>query len=144
VLNNSRIKGNTQRGRGGNITIQANQLIRTPDSVIGTSDAIASRTDYTVVVRPETFLNASSQLREACATRGGWPASSFAPGGRGGLPPAPGAPLAANPFGQPLEQRSATGSPTALTPRPPQAAKPITVAGTPQPVLGSPRLTCRG
>ena len=33
---------------------------------------------------PETFLDASSQLRVACAARGGRPASSFSAGGRGG------------------------------------------------------------
>jgi hypothetical protein len=95
-------------------------------------------------VLPETLLDASSQLREACAGRGGRPSSSFKAAGRGGLPPDPGAPLAANPFGQPLEQQTATGLPTALTPRPSPAAKPIMAAGTSQPVLGSPRLSCRG
>ena len=152
VLNNSHIEANA-KGRGGNITIQAGQLIRTPDSVITASGSVAGNITITapntdvsssLTVLPETFLDASSQLRVACAARGGRPASSFTAGGRGGLPPDPGAPLAANPFGQPLEQQTATGSPTALTARPPQAAKPITVSGIPQPVLGSPRLTCRG
>jgi hypothetical protein len=96
------------------------------------------------VVLPETFLDAGSQLREACAARGGRPASSFTAGGHGGLPPDPGAPLAAGSFGQSLKQQTATGSPTTLTARPQQATKPVTVVGIPQPVLGSPRLTCRG
>ena len=154
VLDNSRIEANAQRGAGGNITIQAGQLIRTPDSVIrasselglsGTISIAAPNTDVvgSLVVLPKTLLDASSQLREACAARGGHPGSSFTAGGRGDLPPAP-APLAASPFGQPLEQQTATRSLTALTVRPPKAAKPIMVAGTPQPVLGSPRLTCRG
>jgi hypothetical protein len=153
VLNQSRIEANAKQGAGGNITIRAGQLIRPPDSKITASGivngniAIATpNTDISssLVILPETLFNASSQLREACAARGGRPASSFAAGGRGGLPPNPGTPLAAGPFGQPLEQQTATGLPTALTPRPPPAAKPITVAGVPQPVLGSPRLTCRG
>jgi hypothetical protein len=112
----------------GNITITA------PDTDVSSSLAIL----------PETFLEASGQLREQCAARGGRPTSSFAAGGRGGLPPDPGTPLAASSFGQPLEQQSATGSPTTLTARPRQAPKPITVSGISQPVLGSPRLTCRG
>jgi hypothetical protein len=105
---------------------------------------VIAQLNDSLVALPGTFLDASSQLRETCAARGGRPTSSLTVGGRGGLPPDPGAPLAANPFEQSLKQRSATGLPTALTPRPPQAAKPITVAGTPQPVLGAPRLTCRG
>ena len=40
-----------------------------------------------LAILPETFLNASSQLREACAARGGRRANSFKAGGRGGLPP---------------------------------------------------------
>jgi hypothetical protein len=96
-----------------------------------------------LVVLPETLFDVSNQLRVACAARGGRAASSFSNGGRGGLPPDPGAPLATNPFGQPLEQQTDTGSPTPSSRRP-QAAKPITVSGIPQPVLGAPRLTCRG
>jgi large exoprotein involved in heme utilization and adhesion len=155
VIDNSQIIANAQRGAGGNITIQAGQLIRTPDSVIqasselglsGTISIAAPNTDVvsSLVVLPETFLDASSQLREACAARGGRPGSSFNAGGRGGLPPDPGTPLAASPFGQPLEQQTATGSLTTSTPRPPQAAEPVLMSGIPQPVLGSPRLTCRG
>jgi hypothetical protein len=155
VLDNSHIQANAQRGNGGNITIRAGQLIRTPDSVIqassnrsvsGTITITAPNTDVagSLVVLPETFFDASSQLREACAARGGRHANSFKAGGRGGLPPDPGTPLMAAPSGQSPGQQTATGSPTAATARPPQAAKPMTVSGIPQPVLGSPRLTCRG
>jgi large exoprotein involved in heme utilization and adhesion len=155
ILNASQIKADAHGGPGGNITIQTGQLIRTPGSRIQASSAqsvpgaitiTASNTDVvnSLVVLPETLFDVSSQLRETCATRGGRPTSSLIPSGRGGLPPDPGAPLAASSFGQPLEQQTATGAPTALTPRPPQAAKPVKVAGIPQPVLGSPRLTCRG
>jgi filamentous hemagglutinin family protein len=154
VLGNSRIQANAKRGVGGKITIQAGQLIRTPDSVIqasselglsGTITIAAPNTDVagSLVVLPETLFDVSSELRVACATRGGRPASSFNAGGRGGLPPDPSTPLTASPFGQPLEQQTTTGSSTPSSRRP-QAAKPITVSGIPQPVLGSPRLACRG
>src|SRR3954462_3324596 len=90
-------------------TIQAGQLIRTPDSVITASGSAAGNiviaapnTDISssLVVLSETFVDASSQLRVACAAHGGRPTSSFAAGGRGGLPPDPGAPLATSLFVQ--------------------------------------------
>ena len=153
VLDSSDIIANAIGGSGGNIFIDAGQLIRSPDSKITASGIVngniaiaAPNTDISssLVVLPETLFDASSELREACAARGGRPSSSFNAGGRGGLPPDPGTPLAASSFGQPLEQQTATGSPTTSTAKPQQAVKPITVAGIPQPVLGSPRLTCRG
>jgi filamentous hemagglutinin family protein len=155
VLDGSRIEANARRGSGGNITIRAGQLIRAPDNVIqassqesvsGTITIAAPNTDVSssLVVLPGTFLDAGGQLRETCASRGGRPASSLSPGGRGGLPPDPGAPLAGHPFGQRLAQQAATGAPTAATTRPPPAAKPVRMAGTPQPVLGAPRPACRG
>jgi large exoprotein involved in heme utilization and adhesion len=155
VLNNSLIGADAQRGFGGNITIRAGQLIRTPDSVIqassvqsvsGTITITAPDTDVSssLVVLPGTFLDAGSRLRETCAARGGRPTSSLSPGGRGGRPPDPGAPLAGHPFGPRLKEQAATGPSTALTPRPTQAAKPITLAGAPQPALGVPRSACRG
>jgi filamentous hemagglutinin family protein len=153
VLDNNQIVANAKQGTGGNITIRAGQLIRAPNNVITASGSVAGnitiaapKTDVSssLTVLPETFFDVSSQLRVACAARGGRPASSLSPGGRGGLPPDPGTPLAASSFGQSLGQQTATGSPTPLTAKPPPAAKPITVSGIPQPVLGSPRLTCRG
>jgi hypothetical protein len=155
VLDGSQIQGNAQQGSGGNITIEAGQFIRSPDTVIqasselglsGTITIAAPNTDVagSLVVLPETFLDASSELRETCAARSSRPSSSFIASGRGGLPPDPGAPLAASSFGQPLEQQTAIGSSPALTPRASQAAKPVMVAGTPQPVLGSPNFACRG
>jgi filamentous hemagglutinin family protein len=153
VLGNSEITANAIGGSGGDIFIDAGQLIRTPDSKIMASGSVngdititAPNTDISssLAILPETFLDASSQLRETCAARGGRPTSSFAPGGRGGLPPDPGAPLAASPFGQPPRQQTATGAPTTLTAKPRQAINPITIAGIPQPVLGSPGLKCRG
>jgi large exoprotein involved in heme utilization and adhesion len=147
----SRIEAKANLARGGNVQITADALLRSPDSVIdassrvglsGTITIAAPNTDVSsgMVVLPETFFDASTHLRETCAARGGRPASSFNAGGRGGMPPDPGAPLASSLFGQPLEQQTATLSPTHPTP----TVKPITVAGIPQPVLGSPRLTCRG
>jgi large exoprotein involved in heme utilization and adhesion len=154
VLDDSRIEANARRGAGGNITIQAGQLLRTPDSVIqasselglsGTITIAAPNTDVagSLVILPETFLDASSQLREACAARGGQPTSSLTLGGWGGLPPDPGAPLAATPFEPPLTPSTTTVPPTALTSRSPPAAELVTLAGTPQPVLGFPRLACQ-
>jgi large exoprotein involved in heme utilization and adhesion len=92
VLNDSRIEANALRGSGGNITIRAGQLLRTPDSVIqasselglsGTIAIAAPDTDVSssLVVLPGTFLDAGSQLPEACAARGDRPASSLTRGG---------------------------------------------------------------
>jgi filamentous hemagglutinin family protein len=153
VLGSSQIKANAKEGHGGRITIQAGQLIRSPNNIITASGSVAGNitiaapnTDVSrsLTVLPETLFDASSQLREACAARGGRPTSSFTAGGLGGLPPNPGTPLVANSFGQPLKQQTTTGSPTTLTPRTPPAVRLITVAGIPQPIIGSPRLACRG
>jgi len=114
-----------------------------PPEAFGFLDRSPRLPELTIIFNQSHSLVMDSQLREACAARGGRPASSFAAGGRGGLPPDPGTPLAANPFGQPPGQQAATGSPTPSA-RLRQAAKPIMVSGIPQPVLGSPRLTCRG
>jgi filamentous hemagglutinin family protein len=149
VVNSSDITANTRMGAGGSLYIDADQIMMTPDSVLATSSGLVVSGTFNsalneLSVLPETLLNASSQLREACAARGGRPASSFNASGRGGLPPDPGIPLTASSFGQPLEQQTATGSSTPLAARPPPAAKPITVSGIPQPVLGFPRLACQG
>jgi large exoprotein involved in heme utilization and adhesion len=155
VLDKSIIKANAIGGNGGKININAGQLIRTPDSKIeasskeglsGIINIAAPDTDVagSLVALPGTFLDAASQLRETCASRGGRPTSSIIAGGRGGLPPDPGAPLVVSPFEQPPGQRSATGSTAALTPRSPRAAEPIMMAGIPHSILGSPRSACRG
>jgi large exoprotein involved in heme utilization and adhesion len=152
VLDSSNIIANAQRGAGGRIGILADHVVQSSDSVIRASSAqsisgiitiSAPNTDISssLVVLPETFLDASSQWPTACASR---PTSSFKASGRGGLPPDPGAPLAASPFEQPPGQQTATGSPTAPTPRSPQAARTILVAGIPHPILGAPHPTCRG
>jgi filamentous hemagglutinin family protein len=106
VLDGSRIEANAFGGPGGNITIRAGQLIRTPEphsvieasseeNVSGTITVTTQNTDVSssLVVLPETFLDASRQLHEACAARGGRLPSSLTLGGQGGLPPDPGKPL---------------------------------------------------
>jgi hypothetical protein len=126
VLDKSKILSNARPGEGGNIRIEAGQIIRTPDSRIeasGTLTITAPNTDIagSLVVLPEVLFNVSNQLREACAARGGRRANSFKAGGRGGLPPDPGTPLMAAPSGQSPGQQTATGSPTTSTTRPQQA-----------------------
>jgi hypothetical protein len=90
VLDRSRIEANAPQGRGGDITIRAGQLIRTPDSLIRATGHVAGNitiaapsTDVagSLVVLPETFFDASSQLREACAARSGHLGSSLTAGG---------------------------------------------------------------
>jgi large exoprotein involved in heme utilization and adhesion len=153
VFDGSRIEANAQRGRGGNITIRADQLIRTPDSVIqassaesvsGTINITAPNVDVasSLVVLPETFLDASSRLREACATQGGRPTSSLVAGGQGGLPPDPGRPLSASPFGLSSERRADRVPNHAATLPLPPSTKGTLIAGNP--VLGAPRMSCRG
>jgi large exoprotein involved in heme utilization and adhesion len=154
ILDGSRIEANAFGGPGGNITIQADQLIRTPDSVIqassaqsvaGTITTPAPNVDVanSLVVLPETFLDASSQLREACARQGGRPTSSLVTGGRGGLPPDPDAPLSASPSNGLADGRRADQPlhGAATLPLPP-ATKGTLIAGNP--VLGAPRISCRG
>jgi hypothetical protein len=80
VLESSDIIANAKQGTGGNITISADQLIRTPDSVIqassaqsvsGTITITAPSTDVagSLVGLPETLFDVSSRLRVACAAR---------------------------------------------------------------------------
>jgi large exoprotein involved in heme utilization and adhesion len=154
ILDASQIKADAFGGPGGNITIQADQLIRTPDSVIRASSAqnVAGMISITapnvdvassLVVLPETFLDASSQLRESCARQGGRPTSSLVAGGRGELPPDPDAPLSASPSNGLADGRRADQPlhGAATLPLPP-ATKGTLIAGNP--VLGAPRISCRG
>ena len=108
VLDSSRIEANALRGSRRQHHYPGRSTHPLVDSVIqaaselglsGTITIAAPNTDVTsgLVVLPETFLDVSSRLREACAARGGRLTSSFSAGGRGGLPPDPGAPLAAGP-----------------------------------------------
>jgi hypothetical protein len=155
VLDGSRVEANAQRGAGGNITIQADQLIRAPDSVIrassaesvsGTINITAPNVDVanSLLVLPETFLDASNQLREACARQGGRPTSSLVAGGRGGLPPDPGAPLSASPSSL-LKAGQADPVPNHAATLPlPASTEVVSIVGMLQPVLGAPRISCRG
>jgi hypothetical protein len=149
VLEGSDIIANALPGLSGNIDIFADHVVRSSNSNIRASSELRffgnpNTENPAAGLLSVSFLNAPSLLTTPCAARGGRRASSLTPGGRGGLPPDPGTPLMATPSGQPPKQKTATGLPTTSTARPQQAAKPIAVAGIPQPVLGSPRLTCKG
>jgi filamentous hemagglutinin family protein len=154
ILDNSRIVAQARGGNGGNIFIDAGTLIQSPGSVIdatselgisGTINVTAPNVDVagSLVVLPETFLDASSRLREACARQGGMPTSSLIAGGQGGMPPDPGAPLSINPFsslasGHHSDQLPHSAATLPLAP----STKGTLIAANP--VLGAPRISCRG
>jgi large exoprotein involved in heme utilization and adhesion len=153
VLDRSKVTANAFGGPGGNITIRADQLIRSSGSVIDASskEDVAGTVTITspnsdvmsgLVALPGTFLDAASRLRETCASRSGRPSSSIIAGGSGGLPPDPSAPVGLSPF-MPPAQRGAAGSSTALSTRSPLSTEPVTVAGFPRSILGSPQSACR-
>jgi filamentous hemagglutinin family protein len=104
ILDRSSIIAQADAGDGGNITIVADNLLRSPGSIIDAS----SRTGITgtvvistpdvdlssgLVVLEGALLDAASQLRERCVARRDIGASSFTGVGRGGLPANPDAPL---------------------------------------------------
>jgi large exoprotein involved in heme utilization and adhesion len=155
VQDGSRIAASALKGEGGNIDIVAGQFIQSPDaeidassveSISGTITIAAPNVDIagTLVRLPGTFLDAGSQLRESCASRGGSPTSSITAGGRGGLPPDPAAPLSAGSLGQSQKPQAAVGSPAALMPQLVRTSGTLAVVGIPHPILGSPRPVCRG
>jgi large exoprotein involved in heme utilization and adhesion len=105
ALQNSRIVADASGGDGGNITILAGQLIRTPGSRISASsktgvsgeiDISAPITDIaaSLIALPAGFISTSSPLPSACASRGGQARSSLTGAGRGSSPPDPGSSLA--------------------------------------------------
>ncbi|MBP2293277.1 beta strand repeat-containing protein [Azospirillum rugosum] len=109
VLQNSRIQANAQKGGGGNITVRADQLLTTPDTLIEASSAESvsgtistPAPDNTIasslVKLPESFLNTRDLLRDSCAGRGGRASSSLIVGNGGGLPLDPAGPLP-SPYG---------------------------------------------
>ncbi|MCW2239659.1 beta strand repeat-containing protein [Azospirillum canadense] len=109
VLQNSRIQANAQKGSGGNITVRADQLLTTPDTLIEASSAESvsgtistPAPDNTIasslVKLPESFLNTRDLLRDSCAGRGGRASSSLIVGNGGGLPLDPAGPLP-SPYG---------------------------------------------
>jgi large exoprotein involved in heme utilization and adhesion len=153
ILDNSRIVAQARGGNGGNIFIDAGTLIQSPGSVIdatselgisGTINLTAPNVDVasSLVMLPETFLDASSQLREACAGQGGRPTSSLVAGGQGGLPPDPGRPLSASPSGLSSERRAEPVPNRAATLPLPPSTKRTLIAGNP--ILGAPRISCLG
>ena len=102
VLENSRIVANAFGGPGGNITIIAQYLLRTPGSLIdassrlGTSGSVqiaALNTNLAneLAALPTQVLDASAMLRESCTARlaSGGGASSLVGVGRGGLAASP-------------------------------------------------------
>jgi len=104
VLESSRIQANAQKGNGGNITVRADQLLTTPNTLIEASSAESvsgtistPAPDNTIasslVKLPENFLNTRDLLRDSCAGRGGRASSSLIVGNGGGLPLDPAAPL---------------------------------------------------
>lgn len=135
VLNRGRIVADAQGGNGGNITIDSAQFLRTPDSVISASSALALPGVITILA-PEVdvsgglvqisaaFLDAAGLLRDSCAARGGGPGSSLLAAGRGGLPLDPDGSLTAY---QPLAGQPPTGQLLA------EAALGPATGGTPPP-----------
>jgi filamentous hemagglutinin family protein len=100
IVDSGRVQANGVRGRGGNIAIGAEGLIRAPNGVIealsalGVSGTVVTSTPEAdlaggLVVLDTALLDAASQLRERCAARRDVGASSFTGVGRGGLPPSP-------------------------------------------------------
>ena len=96
----ARIRANAFGGNGGNIVIVAGNFFQTPDNVISASSSLgiegtieidSPETDVSggLVVLSASFLDASAQLADRCATRIGLASSSLTGVGRGGLPLAP-------------------------------------------------------
>jgi large exoprotein involved in heme utilization and adhesion len=150
VLDDSRIVADAHRGTSGNITILADLIVRSPKSVIKAStelkiigDPEIDPPNAALVVTP--FLDPSSLQAVSCARRGGAPASSLVPGGRGGLPPDPDAPLSATlsssfADGRRANQVSSNVEMVALPP----LTETVSIAGMPHQILGVPRTPCRG
>jgi large exoprotein involved in heme utilization and adhesion len=104
VLDDSRIVAQAREGRGGNIEIQADNILASVDSLIDASSSLGvdgtvstsrPETDLTsgLTVLPTVFIGATDLLRETCAARRSADLSSFTAMGQGGLPPDPAAPL---------------------------------------------------
>jgi large exoprotein involved in heme utilization and adhesion len=100
ILNHSSIIASAVEGRGGNITINAGELIVSSDSVTSATGQllfVGSRVDVNgaLVVLSTQLRSRTEVLREACSARAGQPVSSLAEAGRGGLPQDPEATLPA-------------------------------------------------
>jgi large exoprotein involved in heme utilization and adhesion len=89
VLNNSRIIARARQGRGGKISIAADNIFRSPDSVIdasselglsGTVNISSPETDVTgdlAQLPADVVMNTADQMQERCAVRGLVEGSSF-------------------------------------------------------------------
>jgi filamentous hemagglutinin family protein len=96
ILDSSVIRANAIGGNGGNITIVADQLVRSSDSAItatsqlGLSGEIAISgpqldLNSSLVVLASALRSAAAVLHESCAARGDRPNSSLVVAGKGGL-----------------------------------------------------------
>jgi filamentous hemagglutinin family protein len=126
-LNNGRIVAEADAGRGGDITIVADSLLRAGDSVIsarsatGISGTISLRTPETDLSRdvqdvPPQLLDPASLLAERCAGRSGQPRSGLTRVERGSLdldaPKVPRPTLFADKVPEPEAERGAAAAPS--------------------------------
>ena len=100
ILDDSRIIAQAEGGAGGNISITADVLIVSPESVISASSrlgidgAVDLKTPDTdlagsLAPLPESFLDASALLKDHCAARRSDQGGSFFVEGRSSVPPSP-------------------------------------------------------
>ena len=100
ILAHSSIIAQAVKGRGGNVTITADELIASSDTIFAATGELVflgPRVDVNgaLVVLSTQLRSRTEVLREACAARAGQPISSFVEAGRGGLPQDPEATLPA-------------------------------------------------
>jgi len=97
ILNDSSIIANAFGGPGGNITITADNFLRSAASVVEASSALSTpgviqifspdnNVENSIAQLASAFLDASSQLRGACSARRAGAPSSFVVAGKGGVP----------------------------------------------------------
>jgi hypothetical protein len=100
LLLRSRISADAVQGRGGNVTIVADEFIPSADSAVtassslgisGSIEVVAPRVDLngSLVALSSELRSAAEVLRHSCAQRNLLPRSSLAATGRGGLPQDP-------------------------------------------------------
>jgi filamentous hemagglutinin family protein len=98
VLKNGRISAQARQGRGGNIRIVADNIFRSPESVIDASSALglsgtvnisSPEADVTseLAQLPGAVMNTTDQMQERCAVRGLVEGSSFTIAGPEALSP---------------------------------------------------------
>jgi filamentous hemagglutinin family protein len=103
VLNHSDITAQADVGNGGNIRIETENFVQSADSVVDASSrlGISGKVEITapdadlsadIVTLPESFLDASSLLRQSCSARTAR-AGSLVVRGRDRIPASPDAPL---------------------------------------------------